>query len=88
MVHIHGVLPPMKSLHPVPTHRRKIGYAVRARRAALDVSQERLAEFAECHRNYVGLVERGEQNLTVDSLLKIAVALKCRPSDLLRDAGL
>jgi transcriptional regulator with XRE-family HTH domain len=62
--------------------------AIRARRAALDISQERFAEYAECHHNYVGLVERGEQNLTIDGLLRFARALKCCPSDLLRDAGL
>lgn len=43
---------------------------------------------ADCHRNYVGLVERGEQNLTVDSLVRIAKALNCKVSEILADAGL
>ena len=72
---------------PTPIHRRKLGYAIRARRSALGLSQERLAELADVHRNYIGLVERGQQNLTVESLVRIARALNCKASDILRDAG-
>ena len=78
----------VKSQKPAPIYRRKIGYAIRARRDAVGVSQERLAEYAERHRNYIGLVERGEQNVTVDSLVRIARALKCKVSDIIHDAGL
>ena len=70
-----------------PQHRRQLGLAVRSRREVAHLSQEKLAELAEVHRNYVGLVERGEQNLTVDSLVRIAKALKCRASELLAAAG-
>ncbi len=87
-VHGYCVLVNRDVHKPIPVHRRKLGYSIRARREALDVSQERLAELAECHRNYVGLVERGEQNATIDNLVRIARALKCKVSDLLRDAGL
>lgn len=82
------MLSTVKSLRPAPLYRRKLGYAIRARREALGISQERLAESVECHRNYIGLVERGEQNATIDSLVRFARALKCKVSDLLRDAGL
>jgi len=51
------------------------------------VSQEKLAEIADVHRNYVGLVERGEQNLTVEMLFRFARSLRCKPSSLLVDAG-
>jgi len=78
----------VKSQKPTPTYRKKIGFAIRTRRDALGVSQERLAEFTERHRNYIGLVERGEQNITIDSLVRIAKALKCKVSDILCDAGL
>lgn len=81
------MLCPVRSQKRAPVYRRKIGYAIRARRDTLGVSQERLAEYADCHRNYIGLAERGEQNVTVDSLVRIARALKCKVSDLLRDAG-
>jgi transcriptional regulator with XRE-family HTH domain len=78
----------VKSKRPAPLYRKKIGYAIRTRRDAAGVSQEQLAELTERHRNYIGLVERGEQNLTLDSLVRIAKALKCKASDLLTDAGL
>jgi transcriptional regulator with XRE-family HTH domain len=70
-----------------PQHRRRLGLAVRSRRDEVHLSQEKLAELAEVHRNYIGLVERGEQNLTVDLLVRIARALECRPSELLASAG-
>lgn len=87
-MHISGVLSIVNDKRSAPIHRRKIGYAVRARRDQLGLSQERFAELADCHRNYVGLVERGEQNLTLDGMVKFAKALKCKASAILVDAGL
>ena len=66
---------------------RRLGLEIRRRRDSANISQEKLAEFVDCHRNYMGRVERGEQNLTVETLNRVAVAFKCRPSDLLRGAG-
>lgn len=54
----------------------------------MEVSQEKLAELANVHRNYVGKVERGEQNITIDSLVRFADTFGCRPSVLLDEAGL
>lgn len=65
-----------------------LGEAVRARRLELDVSQEKLAELVNVHRNYVGKVERGEQNITIDSLVRFADTFGCKPSELLGKAGL
>ena len=76
------------SRQTIPLHRRRIGLAIRSRRDDLGLSQERFAELADCHRNYVGLVERGEQNLTLDGMVKFAKALKCKASAILMDAGL
>ena len=54
----------------------------------LHVSQEKMAEKIDCHRNYVGLVERGRQNLTVDMLCRFAKGFKCTVAQLMQEAGL
>ena len=71
-----------------PSPRKQLGAAIRERRAKLEISQEKLAELVNVHRNYVGKVERGEQNITIDSLVRFAGVFKCRPSELLGEAGL
>ena len=43
-------------------------------------------ELVGCHRNYVGLVERGEQNVTIDMLGRLAKAMGCTVTDLVSDA--
>ncbi|MBX9865913.1 MAG: helix-turn-helix domain-containing protein [Burkholderiales bacterium] len=48
---------------------------VKAYRLAKNISQEKLAEIADVHRNYIGHVERAERNMTIDSIEKIAKAL-------------
>ncbi|MGD9782539.1 MAG: helix-turn-helix domain-containing protein [Kiritimatiellia bacterium] len=80
------VLASMK--RPIPKECRKFGAAVRIRRRALGLSQEEFAEKVDCHRNFVGRIERGEQNPTVDTLVRIARALRCKISDLFFEAGL
>jgi len=54
----------------------------------MGVSQEGLAEIIGCHRNYVGLLERGEQNVPIDMLARVAKALGCSVTDLVAEAGL
>ena len=78
----------LKASIPRPIYRRKLGDAIRDRRKARKLSQEKLAERADVHRNYIGLIERGEQNITIESLVKIAKALKCKVMDLVVDAGI
>ena len=73
---------------PIPKECRKFGAAVRTRRRATGLSQEEFAEKVDCHRNFVGRIERGEQNPTVDTLVRIARALRCKISDLFFEAGL
>ncbi|MCA8323798.1 helix-turn-helix domain-containing protein [Burkholderia cepacia] len=69
-------------------HLGAVGRSIRARRLELDVSQETLAHIAGIDRSHMGKIERGERNVTLLNLVKIARALSCRPSDLLAAAGL
>jgi len=64
-----------------------LGAVIRATRAKVGLSQESLAVDADLDRSYVGGIERGEHNLTLINLQKIAVALGMKPSQLLEAAG-
>ena len=55
---------------------KTVGRRLRSYRLALGLSQERLAERAGLHPTYIGQVERGEKNLTIESLEKITYALQ------------
>ncbi|MGM3277376.1 helix-turn-helix domain-containing protein [Ralstonia sp. 24A2] len=65
-----------------------LGAAVRARRKVALLSQEALADRAEIDRSHMGKIERGERNVTLLNVLRIAQALDCKPSELLAEAGL
>jgi transcriptional regulator with XRE-family HTH domain len=62
------------------------GGAVRRLRAARGLSQEGLAELAGVHRTYVGGIERGERNVSLLSIDRLAAALSVAPSALMADA--
>jgi transcriptional regulator with XRE-family HTH domain len=65
------------------TLREKFGAAVRARREDLGFSQEQLAELAGMHRTYVGSIERGERNVSLENIVKLCEALRIKPSSLM-----
>ena len=44
-----------------------------------------MAERAGLHRNYVGGVERGERNVALENIVKLAKALSVKPGDLFTD---
>lgn len=58
---------------------------MRARRAALGISLEKLAELADLHRTYVSTVERCQRNIGIDGIARIARALKVTLSELLQE---
>ena len=62
-----------------------IGYRVRELRAAAGLTQAQLGEKCGLHRTFVGSVERGERNVAVLSLKRIAAALRTTPAELLAD---
>ncbi|HEX3801185.1 MAG TPA: helix-turn-helix transcriptional regulator [Verrucomicrobiae bacterium] len=68
-----------------PHHRRLVGDRIRACRAQAGLTQERLAEKADLHHNFIGEVERGNMEISLTSLLKIARALKMKVRDLIGD---
>lgn len=65
--------------------KRVLGQAIKRRRLSLGLSQEKLAERANLHWTYIGGIERGERNVSLLNIVKIAKALKSRVSELLAD---
>jgi transcriptional regulator with XRE-family HTH domain len=61
----------------------RVGSSIRKQREEMGISQEKLAGLSELHRTYIGQVERGEKNLTLRSLERIARALGRNAKDLL-----
>lgn len=63
----------------------QFGASLRRLREKRGYSQEELAERAGLHRNYVGGVERGERNVALENIVKLAKALAVGPKDLFDD---
>jgi transcriptional regulator with XRE-family HTH domain len=63
--------------------RKILAQNLRARRAALGISQEELADRAGLHRTYVGSIERCERNISIDNIEKLADALETTVAALL-----
>lgn len=66
--------------------RTKLGRAIRRLRKAAGYSQESFADRCKVHRTYMGAVERGETNISLDNLERIAKALNLSTSLLLLEA--
>ncbi len=54
----------------------KFGLKVRDLRKQKNISQEKLAELADLHRTYIGMIERGEKNITLLNIEKLSIALE------------
>ncbi|HTU79582.1 MAG TPA: helix-turn-helix transcriptional regulator [Solirubrobacteraceae bacterium] len=77
-------MPPKKS-----APNRAIGEAIRAIRLAQGFgSQEAFARHAGIDRSYYGAIERGEFNITIDTLMSVADGLGVQASEILKRAGL
>lgn len=64
-----------------------LGQRIRNYRTAMGLSQEKLAELCGCHPTYIGQIERGEKNATIESIEKISVALNVSLSKLFEKLG-
>ena len=65
-----------------PRHRRMLGDKIRNYRKHAGFTQEQLAEKSDLHHNFIGEVERGNMEISLTSMLKIAGALKVKVRDL------
>lgn len=66
---------------------KKLGQAIRRRREELGFSQDSMADFLHMHRSYYSAIERGEKNLTLTTVERLAKAVEARISELMVDAG-
>ena len=64
---------------------KALGIKIREQRKTCNLSQEALAHSCSIDRSYMGRIERGEVNITVEKLYVIAEVLECDPSTLLPD---
>lgn len=69
------------------TLRVSFGKIIRTRRRYLELSQKAMGEKMGTHETYIGSIERGERNPTLEIIVKLSEALGCRASDLLRSIG-
>ncbi len=75
---VHRMAPPLSPATAA------FGQRVRLRRQQLGLSQEALADRCGVHWTFLGQVERGQRNLSLHNLLKVAHGLDIDPGDLLR----
>jgi len=75
----------LSSFRELKAIREHFGHRIRELRSTLGLSQEQLADAAGLHRTYIGSVERGERNVSLQNIVAIARALNVTPSILFND---
>ena len=68
------------------TLRQRLGRAIRRLRSEAGYSQESFADACGLHRTYMGSVERGERNISLDNIERIAKKLGLTAGELLLEA--
>ena len=63
--------------------KKQFGRNIKLLRQKNELSQEALAEKSCLHRTYIGSVERGERNISLENIIHLAKALNVSPADLL-----
>jgi transcriptional regulator with XRE-family HTH domain len=71
---------PKKKKSPV---KKAFGIKVKIKRYENELTQEQLATKSKMHWTYIGGVERGERNISLENIVALARALKCSPKDLM-----
>ena len=66
---------------------KAVGQRIRNYRTKKGLSQEKLAELSGCHPTYIGQLERGEKNATIESIEKISIALDIPLSTMFEKLG-
>jgi len=64
--------------------KKQLGENIKEFRQKAQLSQEQLADLAFLHRTYIGSVERGERNISLENIVQIANALNITPSELMK----
>lgn len=83
---VRGLIVPIQDNHEMKRRqdvKALFGRHLRQLRVACQMSQEDLADKAGLDRSYVGSVERGERNISLENICRLAGALSCHPSRLL-----
>lgn len=68
-----------------PVLRAKFAARLRTFRHELELSQEEFADLCGLHRTYIGSIERGERNVSIDNIERIADSLGVPPARLFED---
>ncbi len=71
-------------IHQNISARQLFAKNLRKLRLEKGLSQEELADLAGLHRTYIGSVERGERNISIDNIERLAKALECQVIELLK----
>lgn len=61
---------------------KKFGQAVREAREKMHISQEELGYKVDLHKNYIGMIERAERNISLEKALKLILTLNIEIKDL------
>lgn len=64
---------------------QKFGKRLKALRLDHNLTQLELAEILDMSPNFIGMIERGERNTTVENVFKVARALNIKPSNLFEE---
>lgn len=64
---------------------QKFGKRLKGLRRERDLTQLELAEILDMSPNFIGMIERGERNTTVENVFRIARALNVKPSNLFEE---